>query len=491
MVKISKEHSRKLSFFCKEVLEYLHEPDDGTIANRLLKQHPELNDDYLKELANKGKYIKRLSELINIKPEEFVETAVNIQPRLNFDVSDFVTNALNASERNDKVINIFLFCENINEKEALETLNEFNKIGFNSKTVIVFRSQLLGLSDGLDLFLNDYVSYSARINKSENVLCINPSKLVFALGAGCSVDANIGNWEQLSNALSFELLTSDDNYGLTNYGSKEVNENVLKALSHNFDKNSLIDIAVRKKKETEDKTSTYFNYVHDILYMNYNESNFDYKTKTLVAISSCIKRIKMKKIITYNFDSTLEKNVNYGYHSNPNEIKSSKTCLLYDNGEVEVFHVHGYIPYDYDGSTIASDFILSDTDYYLNSFKSNGLTNSIQNSLYSENDVIFIGCSFNDSNIKQVLLSLDKKRKNRIYAIMKIPSFSELSKERKNKELAVSALKYKVLINNYLGYFGVKVIWIKEFDEIPNIIDAIDSSESDIKINVDDLTADI
>ena len=84
------------------------------------------------------------------------------------------------------------------------------------------------------------------------------------------------------------------------------------------------------------------------------------------------------------------------------------TAVNYESGEVHIFHVHGYIPYDYDKTTIVSDFILSDTDYFLNSFKSEGQPNAIQNELFSENDIIFVGCSFNDSNIKQFLSSLDK-----------------------------------------------------------------------------------
>lgn len=199
----------------------------------------------------------------------------------------------------------------------------------------------------------------------------------------------------------------------------------------------------------------------------------------------------MKKIITYNFDSTLEKNINSDYRSNANEVKSSESIVSYGKGEVEIFHVHGYLPYDYDGITHVSDFILSDTDYYLNSSNDGGLPNSIQIDCFKDYDVIFIGCSFNDSNIKQILLSLEKNRKNRIYAIIKVPSFEELSKACKKKEVNISVLKYKMLLNNYLDYYGVKIIWIKDFDEIPTILDNINKSDTDIEINVDKLTENI
>lgn len=118
------------------------------------------------------------------------------------------------------------------------------------------------------------------------------------------------------------------------------------------------------------------------------------------------------------------------------------------------------------------------------------MPNSIQNDLLSEYDVIFIGCSFNDYNIKQILLSLDKKRNNRIYAILKVPSFEELAKENKKKEVSVSTLKYKMLLNNYFDYYGVKVIWIKDYDEISIILNKIENSKNDIIINVDELAFD-
>ena len=485
---IDKEYGRKLSFFYKEVMEYLYKPDDGTLTSRLLSDNPNLDADYAKKTADKGVFIKRLNNLININVEEFIGTKIEIQPRINFDVTDCVVSAMNCK---DKTFFIYFFADNVDEKIAMETSNEFNEIGLRSKIFFVFRNKMFGLTTGLDLFLNDYVSYLSKISNLENVLRINPSKLLFALGAGCSIDANIGSWQQLNDALSFELLASEDNYGLTNYGSKDINENVLNALANNFDKNSLIDIAIRKKKGEDDKTSKYFQYVHDILYMNYDESSLDYKTNTLVSISNCIKRINMKKIITYNFDSTLEKNINSNYRSNANEVKSSESIVSYGKGEVEIFHAHGYLPYDYDGITHVSDFILSDTDYYLNSSNDEGLPNSIQSDCFKYYDVIFIGCSFNDSNIKQILLSLEKNRKNRIYAIIKVPSFEELSKACKKKEVNISVLKYKMLLNNYLDYYGVKIIWIKDFDEIPTILDNINKSDTDIEINVDKLTENI
>ena len=68
---------------------------------------------------------------------------------------------------------------------------------------------------------------------------------------------------------------------------------------------------------------------------------------------------------------------------------------------------------------------------------------------------------------------------------MKVPTFSELVNAHKQKELEVSIIKYKMLLNNYLGYYGVKPIWINDFKDISTIIDSIDYSENDIEINVD------
>ena len=485
---INKEIGTKLWYFRKEILDYFCSLDDGTISNKLLISHSELEPDKIEEIANKGSFLKKIIGLTGIDLETLVGVNIQIEPRLSFDVSDCI---VRASSSDTKTFFIYLFAENIDEKNASEVAEEFNDIGFDSKIFVVFRKQLFGLTNTLDLFLSDYVGYLSNAIKIDNVLIINPSKLVFALGAGCSIDAHIGNWQQLCDALSFELLSSEDNYGLTNYGSKNVNENLLNALSNNFDKNSLIDIAIRKKKNKDDKTLDYFKYVHDILYMNYDETRFDYMTSTLVSISDCIRRIKMKNVITYNFDSTLEKNINNNYRSTSNEVSLSKSCVAYESGKVDIYHVHGYLPYDYDGNSKVGNFILSDTDYYLNVLDDKGSSNHIQRSLFNKKDVIFIGCSFNDSNIKQVLLSLNENRTNRIYAIMKSPSFNDLIEGNKNKEANVSILKYKTLINNYLSYYGVKVIWIKDYRDISTIMNNIKKSTSDIEINVDEITSDI
>ena len=481
---VNKEAGTKLGYFYKEIMDYFYRPDDGTIANKIAKKHPELDFDCVRTTANKGVFLRRIKDLTGINPEDFINSKIEIEPRLVFDVADCIINAM---DKKDKTIIIYLFCENVDEKVALEAASEFNNIGFNAKIYHIFRNKLFGLTTQLDLFLNDYVSYLSLVSKLNNVLTINPSKLSFFLGAGCSVDANIGEWQQLNDALSFELLSSEDNYGLTNYGSKEVNESVVEALSRNFDRNSLVDIAVRKKKKEVSKTLDYFKYVHDILYMNYDETKFDYKTNVLESISNCIKRIKMKKIVTYNFDSTLEKNLNDNYRACNDEVKNSKSCIMSDDVNIEIFHVHGYLPYDYDGVTIAGNFILSDIDFYLNSKDSNGVPNLIQTNILNSNDVIFIGCSFNDSNIKQILLSLDENRNNRIYAIMKIPSFKELIIGQRKKEIEISSLKYKTLLNNYLNYYGVKIIWVNDFKEIPAILDQIKESDDDIEIDVDSI----
>jgi hypothetical protein len=482
---ISKEVGTKLWFFHNEIMDFIYKPDDGTIARKLTSDHPELADDYIKHLADKAAFIKRVKQLTGIDPEKFIDVHIKIIPRLTFDVTDCVINAMDAKE---KTFFIYIFAENIDKKVANEVADDFNNIDMNSKIFIVPRKKLIGLTDDLDLFLNDYVSYLSKKTTNDNVLKVNPSKLTFVLGAGCSTDANIGNWKQLNDALSFELLSCEDNYGLTNYGSKDVNESVLKVLLQNFDKNSLIDIAIRKKKDIDDKTLDYFQYVHDILYMNYDESKLDYRTDILTAISSCIKRIKMKKIITYNFDSTLEKNINESYHSSSEEVRNAQSSVKYDKTNVKIFHVHGYLPYDYDGTTKVSNFILSDIDFYDNALKIDGNVNSIQKDLMNTNDVIFIGCSFNDSNLKQILLSLDENRTNKIYAVIKTPSFDDLINLKKKKEAVIAILKYKLLVNHYFNYYGVKTIWVKDFNNIPTLLNHIKKSKADIEINVDNIT---
>ena len=156
----------------------------------------------------------------------------------------------------------------------------------------------------------------------------------------------------------------------------------------------------------------------------------------------------------------------FKYKSNPNEVNNSTTA--YKN--TKIYHVHGYIPYDYDGKTEVKNFVFTDSEYYENAFDKGNFTNSTQELIFDNYDVIFVGVSFTDSNLKQILRERLKKTgpHTNLYAFYKLPTF-----EAKGREKRLIEAKYKILQQSYFDTLGVKIIWVNDFDEIPKLLKLI------------------
>lgn len=81
-------------------------------------------------------------------------------------------------------------------------------------------------------------------------------------------------------------------------------------------------------------------------------------------------------------------------------------------------------------------------------------------------DVFFVGCSFVDSNLKEILKTrMNSPHSNNLYAFMKIPNF-ELNGQINNIAIA----KYKIVKETYLRRLGVEVLWVNKFEDIPREI---------------------
>ena len=199
--------------------------------------------------------------------------------------------------------------------------------------------------------------------------------------------------------------------------------------------------------------------------MSYDQQN-DTNTALMKSIRNCITKYKVKELITYNFDSVLEQSLKNDYTSTKNEIQSSTTFI----NDTLIYHVHGYIPFDYDGKTFISNFVFTDREYYENAIKKGNFTNTKQKYLFDNYNVIFIGISFTDSNLKEILREriANKNAQTQLFAFFKLPKFKVKGREKK-----IIEEKYKILQQSYFDTLGVKIIWVNEFAEIPGMINNI------------------
>ena len=135
----------------------------------------------------------------------------------------------------------------------------------------------------------------------------------------------------------------------------------------------------------------------------------------------------------------------------------------------DIYHVHGYIPFDYDGKTDVANFIFTDKEYYDNMSNPNTFSNVIQSQILQSKNVIFVGVSFTDSNMKEILRKrVSQGYTNTIFAFLKLPKF-----EFEGTNMKLMENKYKLIQECYFNSLGVKILWVNEFDQIPTKIDLI------------------
>ena len=448
--------------------EYINKQHED-IKNKLIqKNNNRFGEDELEQLILKGNMLKNLKELLKLSIDDLNFRSFYFTPIYIYDHGKIIIEVMDKLH-NEESCNVFFFAFEKNE-ELIKTIEEINKIS-SCKHYYVFKDSLINCSNKLKLFLLDYPKFLIEYrNIDNNKLVLNEDNFAFVLGAGCSIASNISNWGELCKSLGYELLTENENYGLSNYGLKNINDAILHELFNSHDKNTVLDIAKCKIREKSYANEmNYFKSIHNTLYLNYDD-NKDYKTDLMLSISKCIKRVKMKEVITFNFDYILEKNMDNNYCSKSFEINNSVVEVEYDNNTLQIYHVHGYIPYDYDGITFVNNFTLTDNDF-LNNIEADNYCNTIQKKTYSEKDVLFIGCSFNDINLRRILQSLKNGRSNKLYAITKVPEFENL--KNKPKEKTIASIKYKYIIEEYYKKLNLIPIWVNDYKEIISIIDNI------------------
>lgn len=365
----------------------------------------------------------------------------------------------------EKHFDAIVFILAVSKSESVEAKLKSEK----SKIYFIFKEDLIK-NDEINKILNnfdEYIMSDKNIVLSDNFTLLEKIKsdLAFAIGAGCSKNSNISDWKTLCEALGYELLYSIMDKKESVYKNKIISEELNNNIFSCFDKNSALDAIYNSfiKSPLMGKRD-YWLSIKKVLYMNY-DSPKDAKQPLVDAIVSCIKRRNIEDIINYNFDSVIEQNFNSKYKSNNKEIEQSFTNI----SGCKIYHVHGYIPYDYDGKTDVNNFIFTDKEYYENMMDVNSFSNVTQNKILYNKNVIFVGVSFTDSNMKEILRKrLSRGCSNSIFAFFKLPKFNF---EGVNNKLMEN--KYKLIQESYFDSLGVKVLWVHDFGEIPGKIDLI------------------
>ena len=354
-------------------------------------------------------------------------------------------------------------------------------------------------NETLKKYLNEtslFNSIRTRNSKKEQISNLNiaykDEELVLVLGAGVSVPYNLPSWGNLLQKLLFETF----NNSTTNSEASFV---LAKLFPELFPNSPLISARFLeeffKKKENG---KTFDEMIKEALYEQVNRAADSTTIKEILQF--CIARGRspnLDSIITYNYDDILEvalENSNVEIPFKP----IYKVGMNPKNGQLPIYHVHGYLPQEQEIDKEYS-ITLSENLYHKQYNDIYGWNNMVQINKFKDNVCIFIGISLTDPNIRRLLdiANLQKGDKGKYHYLFKMKYSKEDVKRNLEEILNKNAplLDEKTKANLKLDEtsiqlitkmeefeeldaesFGIKIIWIRDYDDIADFLKEVRTS---------------
>lgn len=390
---------------------------------------------------------------------------------------------------------LFIWSTKIFDKAQLEEQTKLN-YGINiiiwdiddvTNKIPTFPAKLDYLSSPRNTIVQEVIrEKSDEVIKNENkkifkLLCeaYKSERLVLCLGAGVSINAGIPLWEKLINKLLLRiiLLSIEESNN-----SDDIEDENDKIIFSEHDIKSLEKIALENKEKTPlmqmryIKTAIdehkYYEAVHSELYSN--EIN-----KNSALLSSIAKLCRPERnhkgvsgVITYNFDDLLEQvldDLDIAY----NVIQNQGKCPLSE--KLNIYHVHGYLS-QYKNKEEWSKLVFSEEDYHEIYRDAYCWSNMAQVKAFQDDICLFVGSSLTDPNMRRLLDEAMRHPKNtRHFAILTRKEYDNITSE--NKDLTKWYQGFDDRIRNKIfNSFGISVIWVNDYSEIPNILTKLEKS---------------
>ncbi len=313
--------------------------------------------------------------------------------------------------------------------------------------------------------------------------CFNDDDVVLFLGAGISLEAGIPTWNNLISNLIVSLMNTvikDNRFeGYVELSDSEMKELVKIIQEKNgnsplqlvrFIRNGLGDLFREELRK--------------ILYQECVDTS-----RILEAITDLSVPLRhgigIQGIVTYNFDDLIELNF-----KNKKVIRFHSVFREADipsKNELGIYHVHGFLPrnpVEYDGlednqKEKESLLVFSEEEYHQLMLDSYHWVNLVQLNYFREHTCLFIGMSMTDPNVRRLLEIAKQKQPEqdvcKHYIILQRDSFNNIpKKEDINKEnIKKFAMVHQKLKEAELSELGLNVIWVDNYDDIPNLLDEL------------------
>ena len=143
------------------------------------------------------------------------------------------------------------------------------------------------------------------------------------------------------------------------------------------------------------------------------------------------------------------------------------------SNELPIYHPHGFLPFK--GiltKELRSSLVLSEDAYHLQFIDPYSWTNIIQLNFLKNYVGLFIGLSMMDPNLRRLLdIAQLKKPGLRHYVILK--DRWKPPQDESNPIIKTLGNFFKNFEENTLNRLGVSVLWVNDYDELPDILSEI------------------
>lgn len=295
------------------------------------------------------------------------------------------------------------------------------------------------------------------VNKSETEIetiaklrgALNSGSLTLMCGAGVSMAAGIPVWNKLLENLFYEMLDIIKNNGEVSYNLNVIEQSgvvgrIPPLILGKYIKNNLEDEFLPSLRKA--------------LYKSQPKS-----CETIKSIVELCRpqrdRESIDSIITFNFDGLIEEELSRERVIHKAIYSELVKC---SSSELAIYHVHGYLPREGEIKD-SSTFVFSEDGYHSQFIEPFSWSNIIQIQKLTQNTCLMVGISLTDPNMRRLLDVAWRKSPDEAlphFIIKKKPNLSD----KKAQEFVI------FLEEQDANRLGINVIWIEDYDEIPNFL---------------------
>ena len=337
---------------------------------------------------------------------------------------------------------------------------------------------------------------STRTKLKTAALWYRTERLVIVLGAGASSAYGLPTWNVLLQKLL--LLTIKDGATSDTPATPTQSTLLARAFTTVFNPNPLVAaryLSNHFHAKAKDKAFAFETAIRDILYEEVKSAS---ESSLIQEIRQyCIapgRSPNIDSIVSYNYDDVLEQSLSQPGIDVP-YLSVYAPGMHAKEHELAIYHVHGFLPRNGD-LTSHNRVVLSEHGYHEQYLDMYGWANLVQINKYKDHNCIFVGLSFSDPNLRRLLDISRRERGNDLthhLAFRKRHSRPEVKSTIEKmivaNEEAVRGLDPKDLSTESLSEglcslmeaieeadaksFGVDLLWVANFDEIPRLLNAI------------------